>query len=74
MAGKGPFVVEAWAPWKIWGGHLPTPDPPPNGASASFKQGTFVQATCLENINVRLGKFTGVDLNKAAGQENKKKQ
>ena len=28
MAGKGPFVVEAWAPWKIWGGHLPTPDPP----------------------------------------------
>ena len=28
MAGKGPFVVEDWAPWKIWGGHLPTPDPP----------------------------------------------
>ena len=25
MAGKGPFLVEAWAPWKIWGGHLPTP-------------------------------------------------
>ena len=36
MAGKGTFVVEAWAPWKIWGGHLPTPEtpPPPNGASA----------------------------------------
>ena len=29
MAGKGPFVVEARAPLKIWGGHLPTPDPPP---------------------------------------------
>ena len=34
MAGKGPFLVEAWVPWKIWGGHLPTPaPPPPNGAS-----------------------------------------
>ena len=30
MADKGPFLVEAWAPWKIWGGHLP---PPQNGAS-----------------------------------------
>ena len=29
MAGKGPFLVEAWAPWKIWGGHLPTPAPLP---------------------------------------------
>ena len=29
MAGKGPFAVEAWAPSKIWGGHLPMPDPPP---------------------------------------------
>ena len=28
MAGKGPFLVEVWAPWKIWGGHLPTPAPP----------------------------------------------
>ena len=28
MAGKRPFVVEAWAPWKILGGHFPTPDPP----------------------------------------------
>ena len=27
MTGKGPFLVEAWAPWKIWGRHLPTPAP-----------------------------------------------
>ena len=22
MAGKRPFVVETWAPWKIWGGKI----------------------------------------------------
>ena len=39
MAGKGPFVVEAWAPWKIWGGHLPTPDPP---QMAPLQSETFI--------------------------------
>ena len=27
MAGKGHTLVEAWAPWRVWGGRLPPPPP-----------------------------------------------